>query len=58
VLRLFAAEIGANALSQRHVAALDSLLVAWRGQGPVALPGGILVCRRDRHLSRVGSVRS
>jgi tRNA(Ile)-lysidine synthase len=57
VLRLFAAGIGANALSQRHVAALDALVTAWRGQGPVALPGGVHVARRDGHLSRVGSVR-
>jgi tRNA(Ile)-lysidine synthase len=57
VLRSYAAEIGANALSQRHVTALDALVTAWRGQGPVALPGGILVCRRGQRLSRVGSVR-
>jgi tRNA(Ile)-lysidine synthase len=57
VLRLFAAGIGANALSQRHVAALDALVTAWHGQGPVALPGGVHVGRRDGHLSRVGSVR-
>jgi tRNA(Ile)-lysidine synthase len=57
VLRLYAAGIGANALSQRHVTALDALVTAWRGQGPVALPGGVLVCRRGARLSRVGSVR-
>jgi tRNA(Ile)-lysidine synthase len=57
VLRLYAAEIGANALSQRHVTALDALVTAWRGQGPVALPGGVLVCRHGQRLSRVGSVR-
>ena len=58
VLRRFAAEAGANALSQRHVAALDALVTGWRGQGPVSLPGGVLVCRRERHLSRVDPVRS
>jgi len=57
VLRLYAAWIGANALSQRHVAALDALVTGWRGQGPVALPGGVHVARCDGHLSRVGSVR-
>jgi tRNA(Ile)-lysidine synthase len=57
VLRLFAAGIGANALSQRHIVALDALVTAWRGQGPVALPGGVHVGRRHGHLSRVGSVR-
>jgi tRNA(Ile)-lysidine synthase len=45
VLRLYAAEVGANALSQRHIAALDALLIDWHGQGPVGLPGGVLVGR-------------
>jgi tRNA(Ile)-lysidine synthase len=57
VLRAYAAEIGANALFQRHVAALDALITNWRGQGPVALPGGVWVGRRGQRLSRVGSVR-
>jgi tRNA(Ile)-lysidine synthase len=57
ILRRFAAEIGANALSQRHIAALDALVTAWRGQGPVALPGGVRVGRRGGHLSRVEAVR-
>lgn len=57
VLRMYAAEVGANALSQRHVTALDALITDWRGQGPVALPGGVLVGRRGRRVSRVGSVR-
>jgi tRNA(Ile)-lysidine synthase len=45
VLRLYAADVGANALSQRHIAALDALVVDWHGQGPVGLPGGVLVGR-------------
>jgi tRNA(Ile)-lysidine synthase len=57
VLRRFAAEIGANALSQRHLAALDALVTDWRGQGPVSLPGGVRVGRRGLRLSRAGSVR-
>ncbi|GIJ51803.1 tRNA(Ile)-lysidine synthase [Virgisporangium aliadipatigenens] len=53
VLRLYAAELGAKALSQRHIAALDALVCQWRGQGPVALPGGIRVARRDGRLLQV-----
>jgi tRNA(Ile)-lysidine synthase len=45
VLRLFAAEVGANALSRRHIAALDALVTDWHGQGAVGLPGGVLVGR-------------
>jgi len=33
------------ALSHRHVAALDAMVVAWHGQGPAMLPGGITVQR-------------
>ena len=29
-----------RALSSAHVDALDDLVVAWRGQGPINLPGG------------------
>jgi tRNA(Ile)-lysidine synthase len=45
VLRLFAAEVGANALSQCHLVALDALVTDWHGQGAVGLPGGVLVGR-------------
>ena len=38
--RLLAAEAGAGSVSAAHVAALDALVTSWRGQGPVALPGG------------------
>ncbi|MET7398438.1 tRNA lysidine(34) synthetase TilS [Dactylosporangium sp. NPDC005572] len=37
-------------LSHRHVAALDALVTDWRGQGPVALPGGISVARSEGRL--------
>jgi tRNA(Ile)-lysidine synthase len=57
VLRRFAAESGANALSQRHVAALDALVTGWHGQGPVSLPGGVWLGRRGQRLSRVEPVR-
>jgi tRNA(Ile)-lysidine synthase len=42
-----------SALSHRHVAALDALLMNWHGQGPVHLPGAILVARRDGRLCTV-----
>lgn len=55
VLRRAAALAGApeGALGARHVAAMDRLVIAWRGQGPVALPGGLVAERRcDRLLVR------
>ena len=47
VLHAWARELGAPgaALSHRHVLALDALITGWRGQGPTALPGGIVVGR-------------
>jgi tRNA(Ile)-lysidine synthase len=55
ILHAWARELGApgGALSHRHVTALDALVVAWRGQGPVHLPGGIRVARRGEILTRV-----
>ena len=55
VLHAWAGELGASpaALSQRHVTALDALVTGWRGQGPVYLPGGILIRRHAGRL-RVG----
>lgn len=47
VLHAWALTVGApaGALSYRHVAALDALVVDWHGQGPVHLPGGITATR-------------
>ncbi|GAA0710177.1 tRNA lysidine(34) synthetase TilS [Dactylosporangium roseum] len=39
-----------SALSNRHVVALDALVVDWHGQGPAALPGGVRVARQDGRL--------
>lgn len=52
VLHGWARELGVPpaALSHRHVAALDGLVTDWHGQGPVHLPGGIRVSRRDTLL--------
>jgi tRNA(Ile)-lysidine synthase len=57
VLRRWALSLGApgSALSQRHIDALDALVTRWHGQGPVALPGGILVRRRDGVLRSDGA---
>ena len=43
--------VSGSALSARHVGALDALVVDWHGQGPVALPGGLRVGRRDGRLA-------
>jgi tRNA(Ile)-lysidine synthase len=53
VLHAWARDLGARpaALSHRHVAALDALVTAWRGQGPTHLPGGIAVSRSGDRLA-------
>jgi tRNA(Ile)-lysidine synthase len=40
----------AGAVTTAHVAALRALVEDWRGQGPVALPGGVRAGRRDGRL--------
>ncbi|MGJ7440792.1 tRNA lysidine(34) synthetase TilS [Aquipuribacter sp. MA13-6] len=45
VLRRLATTAGAGPLSLRHTTALDGLVVAWRGQGQVRLPGGAAAAR-------------
>lgn len=53
VLHRWSASLGAprSALSHRHVGALDALVTDWHGQGPVSLPGGIRVIRREGVLA-------
>jgi tRNA(Ile)-lysidine synthase len=55
VLHAWALALGApgGALSHRHVAALDALVVDWHGQGPVHLPGGIEVVRSGDRIRPV-----
>ncbi len=50
VLRLWAADRGAAALSAEHTASLAALVTAWRGQGPVDRPGGLRVVRSSGKL--------
>lgn len=45
--RLLAARAGARSLTSTHLAALDALVTAWRGQGPVDLPGGVTATRSE-----------
>ncbi|HVA60687.1 MAG TPA: tRNA lysidine(34) synthetase TilS [Mycobacteriales bacterium] len=47
VLRRAALDAGAppTAVTAAHVAAMDRLVTAWRGQGPVSLPGGLVAVR-------------
>ena len=40
-LREAAQAAGIRALSSAHIDAVDGLVVAWRGQGPIDLPGGL-----------------
>ena len=46
-----AAGAAAGALSQAHVQAVDQLVVGWRGQRGVSLPGGLVAERRCDRLS-------
>jgi tRNA(Ile)-lysidine synthase len=50
VLRAWLAAAGTGPLTSVHLQALDSVVAAWRGQGPVALPGGLAVSRRHGRL--------
>jgi tRNA(Ile)-lysidine synthase len=52
VLRRAAIDAGvpAGALSAAHVAEMDRLVVDWRGQGAVSLPGGLVAERRYDRL--------
>ncbi len=58
VLHAWARGLGVpgSALSYVHVTALDALVTAWRGQGPVALPGDVHVIREAGRL-RAGARR-
>jgi tRNA(Ile)-lysidine synthase len=49
VLRAAALRAGCPPTDLRagHVASLDALVTAWRGQGPLSLPGGVSARRRD-----------
>ncbi|TAL16591.1 MAG: tRNA(Ile)-lysidine synthetase [Frankiales bacterium] len=40
-----------SAVTSAHVDALRALVDDWHGQGPVALPGGVQVARRDGRLA-------
>ncbi len=50
VLRSWAEDGGAGPLTAEHVAALEALVVRWRGQGAVDLPGGVKARRRSGRL--------
>jgi tRNA(Ile)-lysidine synthase len=49
VLQRWLRRRGAADLSRRHLAEVDALLVGWRGQGPLQLPG-VSVARQDDRL--------
>ncbi len=55
VLRRMALAAGcpAGALGAVHVAALDALITDWHGQGPAALPGGLVAVRSCARLAIV-----
>jgi tRNA(Ile)-lysidine synthase len=50
VLKRWAEALGGGAVTSAHLVALRALVDDWHGQGPVALPGGVLVRRRSGRL--------
>ncbi len=50
-LKRWAEQQCGSAVTSAHVDALRALVEDWRGQGPVALPGGVRVERRDGRLA-------
>lgn len=54
VLRLWLREAAVGNLQAVHLAAVDALLVRWRGQGRVDLPGGAGVVRTSGRLVVLG----
>jgi tRNA(Ile)-lysidine synthase len=50
-LKRWAEQACGSAVTTAHVQALRALVDDWRGQGPVALPGGVQVLRRDGRLA-------
>jgi tRNA(Ile)-lysidine synthase len=50
VLRAWLAGAGVRDLQAVHLHAVDALLTRWRGQGPVALPGGASAVRASGRL--------
>jgi tRNA(Ile)-lysidine synthase len=50
VLRAWAAGQGAEPLTAERTQALDALVTAWHGQGPIELPGGVAVRRASGRL--------
>lgn len=55
ILKLLAERIGAGPLTSSHVSAIDQLVINYRGQGAVSLPGGFEARREYGRLVVVGS---
>jgi tRNA(Ile)-lysidine synthase len=49
-LKRWAEQECGSAVTAAHVAALRALVEDWHGQGPVALPGGVLARRQQARL--------
>jgi len=47
---MVAAGVSPSALTLGHVRSAEALVVSWRGQGPVSLPGGLVAVRRCDRL--------
>lgn len=49
-VRSWLKDAGVPELTDGHLRSVDALVGEWRGQGPVWLPGGFVVCRRHGRL--------
>ena len=48
---IYLAGAPAGSLSAEHIEPVEALVTAWKGQGPVSLPGGVTVARISGRLS-------
>ena len=48
---IYVAGAPTGSLSAEHIEPVEALVTAWKGQGPVSLPGGVTVTRISGRLS-------
>jgi tRNA(Ile)-lysidine synthase len=48
---IYLAGAPSGSLSAEHIEPVEALITAWKGQGPISLPGGVTVSRISGRLS-------
>jgi tRNA(Ile)-lysidine synthase len=48
---IYLAGAPSGSLTAEHIEPVEALITAWKGQGPVSLPGGVTVSRISGRLS-------